>query len=354
MNTFRSYIKLANNRYREQFGLDFEQFETGQKFRHRPGVTISQEDNAQEALDTINSAQLHYDANYASKTEWKNCLGVSTLTLQKVIGMTSKTFFRKKQIVEFCNIDMTHPVFGGDTLYAESEILGKEEYSEDPDLGLLHIVTIGRNQRGEEVTKIEYKALIYKQGKHPADEKGNIPRKGVEEEKFSSHSLLEDGYLIEEVGIYYEDLLPDEVYEHRPAKTFSTEENRLHALRSLEINPQYADEDFIQSFSAEGKMLITDMFIAGTVTALTTRTFGRVVANLAWKNIKLYAPVYAGDTVYVESKILTKRESKSRPTQGIMHVEAKAFNQNKKLVLSYERIFLIYKKGLGPYKEAGY
>lgn len=72
------------------------------------------------------------------------------------------------------------------------------------------------------------------------------------------------------------------------------------------------------------------------------------------KNIQLLEPVYAGDTIYAVSKILDKRESKSRPTQGIMHVKSDAYNQNGKMVCSYERNFLIYKKGMGPYKKAGY
>ena len=101
-------------------------------------------------------------------------------------------------------------------------------------------------------------------------------------------------------------------------------------------------------------LFINETFLVGAITALTTRTFGRVVANLQWKNILLPAPVYAGDTVHVESTIVSKRESKSRPEQGIMETTTKAFNQHRELVCSYERHFLIYRKGLGPYLKAGY
>ena len=73
---------------------------------------------------------LHFDAANAAQTERKKNLGVSTLTLQVVIGMTSKTFGKKVRISRFDDIAMTHPVYGGDTLYAGSEILGKEEYPE--------------------------------------------------------------------------------------------------------------------------------------------------------------------------------------------------------------------------------
>ena len=169
MPEFLAYKQVGERRYREQFGLDFEQFEVGQRFKHRPGLTLSQEDNKNEALETLNQAMLHFDAAYAVQTEWKKNLGVSTLTLQTVIGMTSTTFGKKVRISSFDDIAMTHPVYGGDTLYAESEILGKEEYPESPDLGLLSVLTQGINQKGDVVCKITYKMLVYRAGKDPFD-----------------------------------------------------------------------------------------------------------------------------------------------------------------------------------------
>jgi len=353
MTMFKAYIKVSDNRYREQFGLCFEDFEEGQKFKHRPGVTISQQDNKDEALDTINNAQLHYDAHYADQTEWKHCLGVSTLTLQNLLGMTWKTFSKKQRIIAYEDIAMTHPVFGGDTLYAESEIIKKEQYDKDPNVGLLTVVTSGTNQNGDVVSKARYKMLIYKKSKHPLEL--NLPESAfdITDEKFSSHRKIEDNSYMEQVGLYYEDLEVGEIYEHRPAKTFTAEENRVHALRSLEWNPQYANIHYIDKFH-DSNMQINETFLIGAITALTTRTFGRVVANLQWINIELPNPVLAGETVYCESEIISKRESKSRPTQGIMAGKTRAFNQDGALVCAYERHFLIYKRGLGPYKDAGY
>ena len=352
MSNFNAYLKISKNRYRENFGLSFEEFEVGQKFKHRPGVTLSQQDNKDEALDTINNAQLHYDAHYAEQTEWKHCLGVSTLTLQNVMGGTWKTFGRKQRIIAYNDIAMTHPVFGGDTLYAESEILAKTEYSADPSVGLLQILTQGVNQNGDVVSKITYQMLVYKKGKHPLDPKDE-KKAMLEDAKFSLYRKLADGTYMEEVGIYYEDLEIGETYEHRPAKTFTAEENRIHCLRSLEWNPLYADTDYARLY-LKGKTPINETFLIGAITALTTRTFGRVVANLQWKNIKLPLRVYTGDTVFCESTIISKRESNSRPTQGIMEASTQAFNAEGELVCSYERHFLIYRKGLGPYTAAGY
>lgn len=353
MQQFFAYIKTAENYYSERFGLDFEEFTIGQNFKHRPGITLSQQDNKTEALTTINNAQLHYDSCYAAKTEWEKCLTVSTLTLQYIVGMTWKTFAKKQRIIAYDDITMIQPVFAGDTLYAESEIVNKEEYSENKELGILHILTRGINQNGNVICKIRYKLLVYKADKHPLDKNLQRETAKISEEKFLSHRQLIDGSYMEEVGIYYENFQIGETYEHFPAKTFTAEESRIHSLSSLEWNPQYADLNYIKKYNSN-KFIINETFLIGAISALTTRTFGRVVANLQWKNISLPRTVYAGETIFASSTIIAKRKSKSRPTQGIIQAHTCAYNQEKELVCSFERCFLVYKNLLGPYFAAGY
>jgi itaconyl-CoA hydratase len=164
---FTSYVKVGENRYRERHGLDFEDFAVGQIFQHRPGLSISQQENAEEALDTLNQAMLHFDAQYASKTEWKQPLVVSTLTLQRLLGMTWKTFGKRDRILGWSEINMTRPVFGGDTLYAESEIKAKQDVEGDPSRGRLTVITRGVNQKGEVVCSMEYDMLVYKRDSVP-------------------------------------------------------------------------------------------------------------------------------------------------------------------------------------------
>lgn len=167
MSEFLAYRTVGAHRYREDFGLDFEQFAPGQRFKHRPGLTLSQQDNRDEALDTLNQAMLHFDAVYAAATEWKRPLVVSTLTLQVLIGMTSKTFAKKARIVGFEDVTLSHPVFGGDTLYAESEILATADDPEQPDLGRVRVRTEAVNQAGAVVCTAVYTALVYRAGRSP-------------------------------------------------------------------------------------------------------------------------------------------------------------------------------------------
>ena len=166
---FVSHAKVDENRYRERFGLDFEDFVVGQIFKHRPGLTISQQDNVEESMDTLNQAMIHFDESYSAKTEWKKPLVVSTLTLQRLIGLTWKTFAKKVRILGWTDISMTRPVFGGDTLYAESEIKDKQEVPGNPMCGKLTVITKGLNQDGTIVCSMEYDMLVYKRDSVPFD-----------------------------------------------------------------------------------------------------------------------------------------------------------------------------------------
>lgn len=348
MSGFFGYARLRPGRYRERHGLAFEEFAAGQVFAHRPGLDFTQQDNAEEALDTLNSAQLHYDAHYAAATEWRRPLGVSTLTLQRLLGMTSRTFYRRRRFVGFDEIAMVGPVYGGDTLYARTRVAGLEEG--DADIGILSLVTEGDTQRGETVARIRYRAEIYRRGRHPED--AGLAEI-AEEERFHRYRSGADGTLVEQSGLYFEEFAEGEIFEHWPGKAISAAESRRHALRSREINPRYADPVYAQTLFGRPPDLF-EPFVLGAVTALTTRTFGRVAANLGWKDALLPRPVRPDETIRAVSTVLTKRESASRPNEGILSVETTALGEDDAPVCTFKRTLLVYKRGLGPYDAAGY
>jgi len=164
MPEFTAYIPVGEKRWRERFGLDFEQFAAGQKFQHRPGLTVSQQDSRDECLDTLNQQMLHFDEQFAAHTEWGKCLVDSTLTTKAVMGMTWKTFAKRTRLLGFEEITLTKPVFGGDTIYAESEILEVADWPEDLKVGRLKVCIQGLNQRGEAVARLVCDVLIARAG----------------------------------------------------------------------------------------------------------------------------------------------------------------------------------------------
>ncbi len=323
---FTAYHRIGERRYQERHGLDFEDFAVGQRFRHRPGITLSQQDNADEALDTLNGAMLHYDAHYAAATAWQRPLMVSTLTLQRLVGMTSKTYGRRRAILGFDDITMNGPLFGGDTLYAESEI-------RDVDVAAGSVGTLIRGHKadGTEVARITCRMAIA-----PRDGTGDP----AQEERFASYHEAEDGALVEQVGLWFEDCVAGESFVHAPRRRFYPEELMVHAWRSLDLVQQRH---------------VPETLVVAAATALTTRTFGRVVANLGWHDVQLPSPVSTGDTIEVESTILETRASRSRPGEGIVSVETRARNQHGVEVLSYRRTLLVYRRGAKAlYAKVGY
>ena len=171
--------------------------------------------------------------------------------------------------------------------------------------------------------------------------------------RHTSHIEVSPGVFLERMGLFFEDVEVGETYEHRPGKTFTTEENLSHTLRALDQTPALTDLNFHQQCTG-GAPVINPLHVLAVLTGMMTKTFSKIVANLAWKNVKFHAAVRAGDTVYAESTVLEKRESKSRPGQGIIHVRTTAKTHDGRLVCTFERMILIYGRGQGPYDAAGY
>jgi itaconyl-CoA hydratase len=165
-----AYKQVGERRYREISGLYYEDFQPGDVFEHRPGRTILDVDNTYFTLLTLNVQELHFDAAYAAKTEWKKPLVDSTFTLALLTGMSVRTVSAKVVAnLGWDKVKATHPVFAGDTLYAESTVLQKRESKSRPTQGIVTVSTRGVNQNGAEVMTFERTMLIYKRGHSPED-----------------------------------------------------------------------------------------------------------------------------------------------------------------------------------------
>ena len=166
-----AYRELGPKHYRETSGLYYEDFEVGDVFEHRPGRTITDVDNIWMTLLTMNVQQVHFDAVYAAKTEWKKMLVDSTFTLALLTGMSARTISAKVVAnLGWDRVKATRPVFAGDTLYAESTVLFKRESKSRPTQGIVTVATRGLNQDGKEVMSFERTMLIYKRGHSPEAE----------------------------------------------------------------------------------------------------------------------------------------------------------------------------------------
>jgi itaconyl-CoA hydratase len=148
-------------------GRYYEDFEVGATYHHRPGRTLLEADNTWFTLLTMNTHPIHFDAEYAKRTEFGKPLVVSTLTLSVLVGMSVADTSRNAVAnLGWKEIKLPKPVFAGDTLYAESTVLDKRESTSRPNEGIVTIRTLGRNQHGDVVCEFERTFLVMKRG-HP-------------------------------------------------------------------------------------------------------------------------------------------------------------------------------------------
>lgn len=145
----------------------FEDFETGLVIRHPLGRTITATDNTWFTLLTVNTNPIHFDANYAAQTEFKKPLVNSTLTLALITGLTVAEVSQYAVNLGWDEIRMPAPVFEGDTLYAQTEVLSCRESKSRPNMGLVEIKTTGFKADGTVVMTFRRSILVYKRGHAP-------------------------------------------------------------------------------------------------------------------------------------------------------------------------------------------
>jgi itaconyl-CoA hydratase len=157
--------EVGPGRFRASAGRCFEEFAVGDVYEHRPGRTISEADNTWFTLLTMNQHPLHFDAAYAAKSEFGRPVVNSCLTLSIVAGMSVADVSQKAIAnLGWTDIKLTAPVFVGDTIYAESEVLAKRESRSRPTQGVVTVRTTGRKEDGTVFMTYERTVLVPKQG----------------------------------------------------------------------------------------------------------------------------------------------------------------------------------------------
>ncbi|MGH9486743.1 MAG: MaoC family dehydratase [Terriglobales bacterium] len=148
-------------------------------------------------------------------------------------------------------------------------------------------------------------------------------------------------------GRCYEDFEVGAILRHPLGRTINETDNTWFTLLTANTNPIHFDAYY--SAQTEFKRpLLNSCFTLALVVGLSVNDVSRNAVNLGWDEVRLPAPVFAGDTLYAQSEVLSKRESKSRPQQGLIEIRTVGFNQEGTVVLSYRRTILVYKRGFAP------
>ena len=158
----------------------------------------------------------------------------------------------------------------------------------------------------------------------------------------------------ETFGRSYEDFAVGDVYEHRPGRTITQADNTWFTLLTMNTHPLHFDEEYAKATEFGRCLVASPLTVAILVGMSVTDVSQKAIANLGWREIRLPAPVFAGDTLYAESEVLEKRESKSRPEAGLVTVRTTGRNQDGKVVCTFERTILVAKRGHSVEDKIGY
>lgn len=149
-------------------GRFFEDFEVGDVYQHPLGRTITTTDNAWFSLLTQNTNPVHFDRHYSAQTEFGTPLVNSAFTLALVTGQSVTDISQHVMAnLGWDEVRLPHPVFEGDTVYSQSEVLLTRDSNSRPNVGIVKVKTTGFNERREVVITFTRTAMVYKRGHGP-------------------------------------------------------------------------------------------------------------------------------------------------------------------------------------------
>ena len=148
-------------------------------------------------------------------------------------------------------------------------------------------------------------------------------------------------------GRVFEDFESGDIFEHALGRTVTQTDNIWFTLLTVNNNPIHFDAAYAARTEFK-RPLVDSTFTLALVTGLTVSDVSLNAINLGWDEVQLPAPVFEGDTLYARSEVLEVRESKSRPTMGIVKVRTTGFNQDGVTVLTFLRTIMVYRRGHVP------
>lgn len=149
-------------------------------------------------------------------------------------------------------------------------------------------------------------------------------------------------------GRFFEDFEVGEVYAHTLGRTITQTDNSWFTQLTQNTNPIHFDAHYAAK-TEYGRTLVNSAFTIALVTGQSVSDISQnVLANLGWDEVRLPNPVFEGDTIYSYSELLTKRDSQSRTTVGIIEVKTVGYNQHAQEVITFRRTMMVYKGGHAP------
>ena len=144
-------------------------------------------------------------------------------------------------------------------------------------------------------------------------------------------------------GRYFEEFEPGALFQHWPGRTINEADDTWFCLLTMNQHPLHIDAHYASRTQHGQRVVVGTLVFSLAVGMSVADISGRAIANLEYEEVKHVGPVFHGDTIYAETRVLEKHESQSKPDRGIVRVETRAFNQREETVLTFRRRVLIPK-----------
>jgi len=156
-------------------------------------------------------------------------------------------------------------------------------------------------------------------------------------------------------GRCLEDFEPGDVYRHWPGRTISEADDHLFCMLTMNHHPLHSDAWFAEHETPHGRNVVVGNLVYSVVLGMSVPDVsGSAIANLEVEELLHRAPTFHGDTIYAETRVLSRRPSESKPDRGVVTVETKAFNQRGEEVCHFRRRVLVWTRAGAPPRRRPY
>lgn len=311
---------------RKKRGNFLEDFRTGQHFRHKVGKTLTEGLFNAFTEFGMTTNPLSKNLRYATRYGYRGLVAPPGLVMNMVFSQSVEDISENARAnLEYQDIRFGAPVYIGDTIEVETHIIGLTPSSRDPDRGVVHVQTTGRNQNNEVVLTLRRKVQVWKDTDSPveAGELAAIPeircKLGVPAYDASRDypSLAH----LSNADTYFEDLTPAQTIEHSRGRTVTASHMALTAMldntSQVHTNQHLIDQNPTRYIG--GRLIVYGGLVFNLCLGLSCPDIGdNAVGDMIYPRGRHTGPVFVGDTVFASTEISDRRDYPGRPDLGIV------------------------------------
>jgi len=312
---------------RKTTGNFLEDFRVGQLLRHKVGKTVTEGLFNAFTEFSMTTNPLHKNRRYARAYGYRDMLLPPGLVMNIVFSQSVEDISENARVnLEYINMRFGAPVYLGDTIESESVVLGVKPSGRDPDRGVVHVQTTGRNQDGAVVLTYERKVQVWKRNVQAPVTDATIDRVPTVActlwlPPYDPRGRYRELAHLSNADTYFEDFTPGDVLEHSRGRTMTTEHIALTAM-SDNTSQVHSNQHLIDQSPERfigGQLIIYGGIPFNLCLGLSCPDVAdNALSDIVYTSGRHTAPIFAGDTVFASTEITGTREYPDRPDLGVL------------------------------------